>query len=54
MILFYLNRYLRITIPYALVIGVYVGIIPLMITEPMRAKAWGSKMKNSDKKGSGF
>jgi len=39
MILFYLNRYLRITIPYALVIGVYIGIVPLMITEPMRAKS---------------
>jgi len=39
MILFYLNRYLRITIPYALVIGVYIGIIPLMITEPMRVKS---------------
>ena len=40
MILFYINRYLRITIPYALVLGVYIGIIPLMLTEPMRVKAW--------------
>merc|ERR1719342_608885 len=39
MVLFYLNRYLRITIPYALVIGVYVGIIPLMVTDPMRVKS---------------
>ena len=38
MILFYLNRYLRITIPYALVMGVYIGIIPLMLNEPMRVK----------------
>ena len=43
MILFDLNRFLRITIPYALVIGVYIGIIPLMITEPMRVKAWFQK-----------
>jgi len=39
MILFYINRYLRITIPYALVLGVYIGIIPLMLTEPMRVKS---------------
>ena len=31
MFLFYLNRYLRLSIPYALTIGVYVGIIPLIL-----------------------
>ena len=32
MFLFYLNRYLRLSIPYALTIGVYVGIIPLILS----------------------
>ena len=31
MFLFYLNRYLRLSIPYALAIGVYVGVIPLLL-----------------------
>ena len=35
MILFYVNRYLRLTIPYALVLGVYIGILPLIITQSM-------------------
>ena len=34
-ILFYLNRYLRITIPYGLTILVFAGIFPLVFTEPM-------------------
>ena len=34
---FYLNRYLRITVPYALVLAVYIGVLPLMITKPMGA-----------------
>ena len=33
MFLFYLNRYLRLSIPYALAIGVYVGVIPLLLAE---------------------
>ena len=37
MILFYVNRVLRITIPYALVLGVFVGIIPLIVTGPLGA-----------------
>ena len=40
MVLFYVNRYLRLTIPYALVLGVYIGILPLIITEPMGAAQW--------------
>ena len=40
MLLFYVNRYLRLTIPYALVMGVYIGIIPLVITEPIGAAQW--------------
>ena len=34
-VLFYLNRYLRITIPYGLAILVFAGIFPLVFTEPM-------------------
>ena len=37
MLLFYVNRILRITIPYALVIAFFIGIAPLIITEPMAA-----------------
>ena len=33
--LFYLNRYLRLTIPYGLAILVFAGIFPLVFTEPM-------------------
>ena len=33
--LFYLNRYLRISIPYGLSILVFAGLLPLIITEPM-------------------
>ena len=40
MLLFYVNRYLRLTIPYALVLGVYIGIFPLIITEPVGAAQW--------------
>ena len=36
MILFYLNRYLRISVPYALAILVYIGLLPVMLTNPMR------------------
>ena len=31
MFLFYLNRSLRLSIPFALAIGVYVGVIPLLL-----------------------
>ena len=34
---FYINRYLRITIPLALSIAFFVGITPLLITQPLRA-----------------
>ena len=37
MLLFYVNRILRITIPYALVIAFFIGIAPLIITEPIAA-----------------
>ena len=36
--LFYINRYLRLTIPLALTIAVYVGIIPLFINQTMGAR----------------
>ena len=42
MILFYVNRYLRLTIPYALVLGVYIGILPLIITQPIGAAQWAT------------
>ena len=35
MFLFYLNRILRLTIPYAFVLLVFIGLIPLIITEPI-------------------
>ena len=35
--LLYLNRYLRVSIPYGLAIVIAVGITPLLITEPYRA-----------------
>ena len=37
-LLFYVNRYLRLSIPLALTITVYVGIIPLLINQTMGAK----------------
>ena len=40
MILFYVNRYLRISIPYALVLLVYIGLLPLILTNPMRVHSW--------------
>ena len=38
MIFFYLNRYLRLSIPYGLVIMIFAGIVPLIVTEPMSAR----------------
>ena len=38
-VFYYLNRYLRITIPLALVIAAVVGVIPLMLTEFMGAQS---------------
>ena len=40
MILFYVNRYLRISIPFALVLLVYIGLLPLILTNPMRVHSW--------------
>ena len=37
MILFYVNRYLRITIPYALAISVTIGVMPLVLSDYMDA-----------------
>ena len=37
MMLFYLNRYLRITIPYALTLAVYIGLLPLLLQDHMEA-----------------
>ena len=37
MVLFYLNRYLRITIPYALTMAVVIGVIPLVLKDSMDA-----------------
>ena len=37
MILFYVNRYLRITIPYALAMAVYIGVFPLVLRDNMDA-----------------
>ena len=37
MLLFYLNRYLRITIPYLLAIAVYIGVFPLLLHDHMDA-----------------
>ena len=36
MVLFYVNRYLRISVPFGLVIGIYIGLLPLILTHPMR------------------
>ena len=33
--LFYLNRYLRISIPYALTLAVYIGLLPLLLQDNM-------------------
>ena len=38
MIFFYLNRYLRLSIPYGLIIMIFAGIVPLIVTEPMSAR----------------
>ena len=37
MLLFYINRYLRITIPYVLAIAVYIGVFPLVLHDHMDA-----------------
>ena len=37
MVLFYINRYLRITIPYALTMAVFIGVIPLALKDSMDA-----------------
>ena len=37
MMLFYVNRILRITIPYALALGTVIGLVPLMATQPIGA-----------------
>ena len=37
MVLFYLNRYLRITIPYALTMAVFIGVMPLVLKDSMDA-----------------
>ena len=37
MVLFYINRYLRITIPYALAMAVFIGVIPLVLRDSMAA-----------------
>ena len=37
MVLFYINRYLRITIPYVLAIAVYIGVFPLVLHDYMDA-----------------
>ena len=37
MVLFYINRYLRITIPYALAMAVFIGVIPLALKDSMAA-----------------
>ena len=37
MVLFYINRYLRITIPYALAMAVFIGVIPLVLRDNMAA-----------------
>ena len=37
MLLFYLNRYLRITVPYVLAIAVYIGVFPLLLHDHMDA-----------------
>ena len=37
MLLFYLNRYFRLSVPLGLVIGVYVGVLPLLVTQPTAA-----------------
>ena len=42
LLLFYVNRYLRLTIPYALVLGFYIGILPLIITGPIGAAQWAT------------
>ena len=35
MVLFYVNRYLRITIPYILVMAFYIGLTPLLVSGNM-------------------
>ena len=44
--LFYLNRYLRLTIPFALTIAVYIGIIPLFINQTMGARMFALQEAN--------
>ena len=48
--LFYLNRYLRLTIPFALTIAVYVGIIPLFINQTMGARMFALQEANECRK----
>ena len=40
LVLFYVNRYLRITIPYALAMAFFIGITPLVLKEPITAASW--------------
>ena len=48
--LFYLNRYLRLTIPLALTIAVYVGIIPMLINQTMGARMFALQEAKECKK----
>ena len=47
MVLFYLNRYLRITVPYALTLAVYIGFLPLLLQDHMEAGYLALKNANA-------
>ena len=51
MVLFYLNRYLRISIPYALTLAVYIGILPLLVQDHMEAGHLAYKEAEECKRG---
>ena len=51
MALFYLNRYLRISIPYALTLAVYIGLLPLLLQDNMEAGHLAYKEAQECKRG---
>ena len=54
MILFYVNRYLRITIPYALAMAVFIGVIPLVLYDNMDAGRLAYSEAEECKKAMGY
>ena len=54
MILFYVNRYLRITIPYALAVSVTIGVMPLVFSDYMDAGRLAYTEAENCKKSMGY